>query len=250
MRDDATVAPIIDNALARIGVAPQDRGRFADRILLALPLFFPPRPGDRISAQQILSAIERIEGGVRDIAAGLLVIHDARMTITPNAKRRSESLDQIQKAVLGQIAEAVFRAIPSSATTYDQFAAAMPQYGSLPNFGNSWRGTFEKAAARIGKLRAAFKAEDFRAPTKDIDETFVRTVGALGVIFRDATGKEAKAYAPGGDTANKEWRPPFCQFIAELWPLIGEQGAPVPSNRRIADALKHASTLPPADMMK
>ena len=92
--------------------------------------------------------------------------------------------------------------------------------------------------------------DQFHAPTREREEWFIRTVGALAEIYRDVTGKEAKAYPRGGDSQNPSWRPPFPQFVADLWPLFSLGDDKVPSNQKIAHALDHATKLDPLGTMK
>ena len=245
MLDEASSAPIIDRALKRLGVAPAERPALASRIVNVsiVASFRPPPPGKRTTPKQIIDALERIEAGLRDVSAGLMVIDGARSSIGMNAQRRSESLAIVQRATLGAIAEAVLSRIQGCSVTAEQLAASMPEYGYLA-LKNSWNGAFGEAAHRVATLRNLFDQDDFRSPSRDREEWFVRAVGELAMIYEDATGNEAKAYSRGGDATNSEWRPPFAQFVVDLWPMLDFGPDKTPSNRRIADALADAPNLP------
>ena len=246
MLDAASSAPLIDLALSRLAVAPAERPPLASRIVnvSVLASFRPPPPGKRITPKQIVDALERIETGLREVSAGLMIIDGARSSIGLNAHKRDESLAAVQHATLGAIAEAVLSRIQGNPITDEQLAASMQEYAYLA-FKKSWRGAFGDAANHVATLRNAFDPDDFRSPSRDREEWFVRAVGQLAEIYEDATGNEAKAYSRGGDATNPAWRPPFAQFVVDLWPMLCFGPEKSPSNRRIADALAHAPKLPP-----
>jgi hypothetical protein len=251
MLDEASSAPIIDRALERLAVAPAGRPALASRIVNVsiVASFRPPPPGKRITPKQIVEALERIETGLRDVSAGLMIIDGARSSAGLNAHKRNESLAAVQRAILGAIAEAVVSRIQGCSVTDEQLAASMPEYGYLA-FKNSWRGAFGDAAHRVANLRNVFDQDDFRSPSRDREEWFVRAVGQLAEIYEDATGNGAKAYSRGGDATNPAWRPPFAQFVVDLWPMLGFGAEKAPSDRRIADALADAPNLPPMGEME
>lgn len=245
MLDEASSVPIIAHALARLGVVEAERSKFTSRIVNVsiMACFRPPSAGKRVSPKRIIGALERVEAGLRDVAAGLTIIDGARATTGLNAGKRAESLALVQRATLGAIAEAILSRIQNCPVTDHQVADSMPEYGYLA-FRNSWEGVFADASLRVAAIRKAFGHDDFRSPTRDREEWFVRAVSQLAEIYHDATGKEATAYSPGGDTTNRAWRPPFAQFIVDLWPTLGVGQDRIPSNRKIADAGAGASKLP------
>lgn len=246
MLDEASAGPIIERALMRLTVAPAERHAFVDRILSVsvLASFRPPPPGKRVTPKQIVLALERVERGLRDVSAGLHVIDNALSTAGMNAKKRRESLATVQRASLGAIAQAVLNAVKDHSVTEEGLAASMPEYGYL-SFTNIWRGVFSNAAHQVSAVRAAYDQGDFRAPTNDQSEWFVRAIGQLAEIYEDATGRKATSYSPGSDVTNPGWHPPFSQFVIDLWPLLRFGNEKPPSDRRISDALASAPKLPP-----
>jgi len=247
MLTDEAAAPIIDAALDRLDVPENRRACLRRRIqnVSIMASFHMPPVGQRVTPKQIMAALNQIEQGVRALSAGLELIDGASRTMSPNASRRAESLSLVQHGILGALADAVIRSIPPSRISDDQVVDSMPSYGYL-SFQNTWTGAFSIAASRIKALCQAFDANDFKVPTRDKDERFIRAVKDLAAIYEDAAGREAKAYSPSGDTTKQGWRAPFVQFVSDLWPLLKGDDEPAPSSRRIADALKDTSVLPQA----
>ncbi len=250
MWDASFAAPIIAKAVDRLDAPPEKRAFIAERVmaLSAMAAFRPLQPGKRITPERIMGAMKSIERGLQEIASGLRVIHDARVTIGIESRTRDQALEIVQQTALRLITEAVLRGLSDTTITHDRFNSSMPKYGAMMSRQNNW--SFDIAASRMAALNAKMEKDLFHAPTREREEWFVRAVGALADVYRDATGKDAKAYERGGDALSPAWRPPFVQFIADLWPLFALGKDKVPSNQKIADALDHASKLPPLGTMK
>ena len=240
-----TDTEVILLALSRLPVRADRRealiertDEFMDRIMLAgIGAGFRPAPsGHRGKPSEITAGISSIAAGLIHIERGFSVIDGARRSTPEAAKARDVELARIQQAALREILSALSSRLPTLIVEADDFAAAMPTYGRS-EFANSWNGAFSLAANRVAKLAETASRPDLKAP-KAPDEWTDRLIAILGEIYRDATGKRPRAYGLGSDTTNRAWRPPFCRFVAGLWPLWhGPEVAP-PSGITMQRALE------------
>ena len=210
---------------------------FIDRVRYAgLNAGFRPAPsGERSKPSEIIVAIDSISTGLERIGRGLSVIDGARQSTSPSAAARDAELARLQRAILGTIIDAVSRGLPGMSIPADAFNAAMPTYGTN-YFANSWNGVFSLAAHKVAAFGAGASNVDMRTP-KARDGWTEILIATLGEIYRDVTGRRPSAYGRGSDSTNPAWRAPFCQFVADLWPLwFGPDD--LPSDITIARALK------------
>lgn len=192
--------------------------------------------GERHSPSEIIAAIDRISTGLEHVARGLNVIDSARQSTSPGALARDAELARLQRAILGTIVGAISRALPSVSVPDDDFDAAMPTYRA-DHYANSWNGVFGLAAHKVAAIGASASSTDIRTP-KARDDWTERLVAILGEIYRDVTGRRPSAYGRGSDSTNPDWRPPFCQFVVDLWPLwFGP--SELPSDITISRALEN-----------
>lgn len=246
MLDEESANPIIDSALARLGVASERRADFAWRVRnVGIMASFRLSPGAGVDPEQIVKALEGIEGGLKSIAVGLATIDAACRTTGARSEKRADSLAEVQRVAIGAIADAILRRIPAAQVTDEQLADAMPEYGYL-SFRNSWNGAFGDAAAKVSAARAAYSRDDFRR-VKETPEWLCRAVGSLAEIYFDATGRKPSSASPGD--RQREAKPgsrlPFPRFVADVWPLLALQGEPVPDSKTILSAHTRARILPP-----
>ena len=216
---------------------------FIDRVLYAglQPGFRPATRGKRGSPAQIVDAVRQVARGLHLLEHGLSTIDGARRSTAQAAKARDGELERLQRSILHAIVCAV---APRLSVTGEpvKLEVATPSY-TARGFANSWNGVFAGAASRIERLGASASTDDLKAP-KVREQWFTAFIGVLAEIYRDATGTPARAYARG-QAVNGEWRPPFCKFVGDIWPLFGRDGEPAPSDSRIRDALANTSKLPP-----
>jgi hypothetical protein len=243
---------LIERAMRAIGVHRSDWLRICSniQIVIAKSRFRQPSAGQGTSPADIIEAIRQIREGLEKIDSGIFKLDYARKTVGLDAGERNEALEQVQKACLGNVAEAVIRCLPTAQISDEVLADAMPSY--TPNgFSNSWNSAFSLSAARVKAIGEAFSASDFRVPTRRQDIVFVTLIGDLADIYTDATGNRATSPNASGNVG-MEWRSVFSQFVADLWPCVGVFGddvqsvtwnASAPSNKQIRDALKKSDEL-------
>lgn len=201
----------------------------------------PAPPKFRGTPSEIKSAVNDVARGLDQIERGLGAIEHARQSTSEAATDRSDALRQMHEDILRSITATIAFALPTAIIRDVDLVASAPSYGPW-GFSNPWRGAFSRAAGQVDKIAARHAPERLRAP-KPRDEWFVRLVQVLAAVYEDATGERAKAYARG-QTVNSSWRPPFCVFVTQLWPLWGV-GPVAPSDSKIRDALaKTTKSLP------
>ncbi len=237
-------------ALARLPV-PADRKdalleraeEFVGRIMLAgFAAGIRQSPAkDRSAPSQILASVRDVARGLNLIERGLDGIDSARRSTSTGAAVKSEALRKMHESVLQAVAIALATALPTASIRAEDLHASAPNY-TQHGFTNQWRGTFARAAGQVQAIARNASVQDLRAP-KTPDDWFVAFVGLLAGIYGDATGGQARAYARG-QAVDESWRPPFCQFVIDLWPLFAREGETAPSDSRIRDALANASKLP------
>jgi hypothetical protein len=243
---------VIEKAMRKIGVQTGDWLRISSniQIVIAKSRFRQPAAGEGASPNDIVEAIQHIQEGLEKINAGISKLDFARKTIGSKANQRNEALEQVQKACLGAVADAVIRRLPMDQVSDNVLADAMPSY-SQNGFSNSWNDFFSLAAAKVKAIGHAFPAKDFHVPTRRPDLVFVTLIGDMADVYADATGKLATSPNRSGNLSN-EWRSAFSQFVADLWPCVGVFGddalsvtwnAQPPSSKQIRDALKESVQL-------
>ena len=214
---------------------------FIDRVRYAgLSAGFRPAPvGLRGTPNEIIAAVNAVARGLDQIERGLGTLEGARQSTSEAATDRSEALRKVHEAVLRTIAATIAHALPTAIIRDVDVTAAAPRYGPF-GFSNPWRGAFSRAAGQVDKIAEGATPDELRAP-KSRDEWFGRLVQILAGIYEEATGERAKAYARG-QAVNGSWRPPFCVFVTDLWPLWAS-GAGAPSDSKIRDALAKTTKL-------
>lgn len=215
---------------------------FVGRIMLAgFAAGIRPAPVDhRGTPGEILAGVRDVSRGLSLIERGLGTIDGARRSTASAATVRAETLADMHERVLKAIAGAVGTALPTASIRAADLDASAPTYTPL-GFTNNWRGAFARAAGQVEQIAVNTSRPDLRAP-KTPDDWFVAFVGILAGIYSDATGAPARAYARG-QSVDEDWRPPFCQFVSDLWPLFAREGEPAPSDSRIRDARANTSKL-------
>jgi hypothetical protein len=248
--DFEAMRPEIDNAIEGLPSNNMNRDILINQIenvILCAHIRGIP-PSERIGSAAIVGAIEEIEKGLTQIAEGLNKIDAARRTLGPNSERRADSLEIVHRAALGAIANAVLRGCKVTNFTAEQLADAMPKYGGN-SFANSWNGLFGNASQQFRSVAQTYRVADFKIPTKEQEEWFIRAIAELAAIYRNATGKKAAAYNRS-EGAKRDWTPPFIAFVHSLWPLLRLESEPFPSAGKIANALKAAPLLPQSGEVK
>lgn len=195
--------------------------------------------GERGTPGDILTAASDIARGLDMIERGLGKIDGARRSTAIEATARSAALRRVHEDILRSIAAAASSALPTAIIRDVDIDASVPSYTPM-GFANPWRGTFSRAAGQVDAIVRGVAADELRSP-KPRDEWFGRLVWILARIYEDLTGTRAKAYARG-QVVNAEWRPPFCEFVTDLWPLW-RLDPTTPSDSKIRDALAKTTKL-------
>lgn len=225
----------------RIGEIRDRSDDFIDRVRYAgLSAGFRPAPvGSRGTPSEIIAAVKDVARGLDQIERGLSTLEGARRSTSEAATDRSEALRKVHESVLRTLAATIAHALPTAIIRDVDVTAAAPRYGPF-GFSNPWRGAFSRAAGQVDKIAEGATPDELRAP-KSRDEWFGRLVQTLAGVYEDVTGERAKAYARG-QAVNSSWRPPFCVFVTDLWPLWAS-GAAAPSDSKIRDALAKTTKL-------
>lgn len=232
----------------RIGDIRNRSDDFIDRIRYAglSAGIRPAAAGKRGTPSEIISGMDDVARGLDLIERGLGAIEGARQSTAAGATARSDALQNLHEAILLTIAGTIAHVLPTAIIRVVDVAAALPSYGPF-GFSNPWRGAFSRAAGQVDNIARGASPEALRA-TKPRDEWFGLLVQTLAGIYEDVTGKAARAYARG-QAVNGTWRPPFCVFVTDLWPIWAD-GAATPSDSKIRDALRDTSELPPKNDTK
>lgn len=225
----------------RIGEVRNRSDDLIDRVRHAgLSAGIRPAPANlRGTPSEIIAAANDVARGLDQIERGLGTLERARQSTSESATGRSEALRQMHEDILRSITATIAYALPTAIIRDVDLVASSPSYGPL-GFSNPWRGAFSRAAGQVDKIANCAAPEQLRAP-KPRDEWFGRLVQVLAAIYEEATGERAKAYARG-QAVNSSWRPPFCVFVTELWPLWGSVTT-APSDSKIRDALAKTTKL-------
>lgn len=207
---------------------------FVDRILIAgfEAGIRPAPPGARGKPTEIIAAIEMVADALDRLDRGLRVIDTARRSTAVSAAARSDALRRAHEDVLRAIGGAVASALPTATIRDVDLAASFPSYAPV-GWTNPWRGAFDRAAGQVRAIETAVSTEDLRTP-KGADEWTDRLISILASIYADATGRKPSPYARGGDSTNPDWKPPFCRFVADLWPLWHDTDPPSGASLRRA----------------
>lgn len=238
-----TVAERISKALLRLPkpkhvLADERIDEFVDRILIAgfEAGIRPAPPGARGKPTDIVAAIGMIADALERLDRGLRIIDAARRSTAASASARSNALRMAHEDALRAVAGAVASALPTAMIRDVDLAASFPTYAPV-GMTNPWRGAFDRAAGQVRAIEAAVSSEDLRTP-KGADEWTDRLISILAGIYADATGRKPSAYPRGSDSMNPNWKPPFCQFVADLWPLWHDPDADPPSGASLRRALE------------
>ncbi|WP_137871477.1 hypothetical protein [Sphingopyxis sp. 2PD] len=199
----------------------------------------PAAAGQRRTPSEIAAGIADVARGLDLLERGLGTIEGARQSTAAGAAARSDALRTVHEEILQTIVGTIAHVLPTAIIRDVDVAAALPTYGPF-GFSNPWRGAFSRAAGQIDNIARGATPEALRAP-KPRDEWFGLLVHTLAGVYEDVTGKTAKAYARG-QAVNGAWRPPFCVFVTDLWPLWA-LGATAPSDSKIRDALAKTTKL-------
>lgn len=211
---------------------------FVDRILIAgFEAGIRPAPlGARGKPTEIVAAIGMVADALERVDRGLRIIDAARRSTAVSASARSDALRTAHEDVLRAIAAAVATALPTAMIRDVDLAASFPSYAPV-GMTNPWRGAFDRAAGQVRAINAAVSMRELRAP-KGADEWSDRLIIILAGIYADATGRKPSAYSRGSDATNPDWRPPFCQFVADLWPVWHDPDSQPPSDASLRRALE------------
>lgn len=191
--------------------------------------------GRRGSAANILKAVDDIAAGLSQIERGLQVLDDARRSNAAAHVVRRDELERLQHGILRSVVDAVASRLPGHNLSDRLIAEAMPRHG-IDWFKNSWNGAFSIAAARVDHLSEAASLEKLRAP-KTPAEWRNNLIHLLADTFEALTGERAKAYRSSSNP-DPDHRSPFCQFVADLWPIWFPAPAATPSDATIDRAMK------------
>lgn len=248
-RDDDAIWAAIERLpipADRLGEIRDRSDDFIDRVRFAgLSAGIRPAPAkQRGTPAEIKAGAKDVARGLDLIERGLGAIEGARRSTSAAAAHRSDALRQLHEDILRTMAATIAHVLPTAIIRDVDVAASAPSYGPF-GFSNPWRGAFSRAAGQVEKIADAALPDRLRAP-KVRDEWFGRLVQTLAGVYEDVTGERAKAYARG-QAVNSSWRPPFCVFVTDLWPLWAS-GAAAPSDSKIRDALaKTTKLLPESD---
>ena len=236
---------IINKAFERLSVPQDVSAKLADHITAAflsaelVGIF--QGAGDGVDLDKIMEAVTGIPKALTALAGHFEVIHKAMIgaAAKPGAHGRAEGLSSIQKAMLGIIASSVLsniRGAPDADSA--SVADSMPEYHAL-GWSNAWLSEFDLAASRANDVAQAYSRQELRT-VKSHTPRDDRLISELGKIYFWATGNWPIAYR--SSNVDPSHRAPFCQFVADLWPIL-EDGSPAPKDNKIKAALQR---LPPS----
>jgi hypothetical protein len=228
---------LVFSALRKRGVAEMDLPRFADKIAMAGRSAGQRdvSKDNRVGAEEIEQAVDRIAKGLQHIADGLHTISFARATTTPSSITRAESLEALHRALVGLIAEAVANGVGAGDDFDEKVVSSIPTF-EPGGWHNPWTGRFADAAAKVAIVKSAFPRASYHAQKKDRDAWLGRLVPELAKVYTEITGERAVISNPS-EKAPHGWRCPFAQFIADLWGYLDPTDAPCPGDDQIKLAL-------------
>lgn len=236
-------------AMVELGVTGAEQSASVARKIesaLAAFMFRGAAPGTMRSGSELLRSVDRIAVALESLAKELGIIMAARRSLGLAATCRAENLDQIHRAILDSIVEAV---ADGQQTIFpcDQVAGTMPTVGpGLHDFSDSWTPSFNRAARKVRKVRSAFEVDDLNLPTHQAEQSLTDFIHRLGSIYKEVTGRPPAANKRKA-TQPDDWNSPFVRFLQQVWPLTpeGSNGGAPPSVNKIASALKSPPTFTP-----
>jgi hypothetical protein len=241
-------------ALLELNIESADAAQSARQAIDNALAYFSTRgfpTGQSPTPAKIKRALKSIASSMTNIERDLNLLMMARRGAGIGEVERSDSLEQIQHAILGSIAANI---LPSSLTykfTDEDIVGAMPsttQSIGRNGFTNSWVGGFTKVAHTAEVLAEAFDDSELSKPTRSYDIYFVRFIWQLSVIYSRFSGKVA--HAPDRNATQAcDWRGPFSRFVEAVWPLTPEGSGGLgnnrrcPTNKKIREALNQSALL-------